>query len=99
MAAYLGVDFDEFPNEVFEAAEFRDLAFGFFLSSRGWQRLGNGLALLFVGQTRVRPMERLAWLVAVAVGLTASTAGIRDRATTEITKSGQLFDDFGAARL
>lgn len=98
MAAYLSVDFDEFLYEVFEAAEFSNLAFGLFLSSGGWQRFGNGLALLFMGQTWVRPMGRLAWLVAVAVGLTASTAGIGDGATTEITETGQLLNDFGAAR-
>src|ERR1041385_658172 len=39
MAAYRSVDFDEFPYEVFEAAEFSNLVFGLFLSSGGWQRL------------------------------------------------------------
>lgn len=98
MAAYLSVDFDQFLYEVFKAAEFSNLAFGLLLSSGGWQGFGNGLALLFIGQTWVRSMGRLAWLVAVAVRLAASTAGIGDGATTEIAKAGQLLDDFGAAR-
>jgi hypothetical protein len=83
---------------LFEPAEFSDLAFGLFLDSRSGQRFGNGFALLFVGQTRIRAMNRLVRLVAMTVGLTATTAGIGDGAAAEITKSGQLFDDFGAAR-
>ena len=82
----LGVDFNELPNELFEAAEFRDLERGFFQGSGSWQRLGNGLAPLFEGQTRIWPMNRLAGLVAAAVGLTATAAGIGDRATAEIAK-------------
>ena len=96
--AYLGVDFNELPNELFEAAELGDLAFGFFLCSGSWQRLGNGLALLFVGQTRVWPMNRLARLVAVTVGFTATAAGTGDGTAAKIPKVSQLFDDFGAAR-
>jgi hypothetical protein len=97
-AAYLGVDFDELPNELLESAEFGDLKRGFFLGGGSWQRLGNGLALLFVGQAWVRPVNRLAGLVAATVGLATTAAGIGDGAAAEITKVGQLFDDFGTAR-
>jgi hypothetical protein len=83
---------------LFEAAEFSDLAFSLLLRSRSWQRFGTGLALLFVGQAWVRTMNRLARLVAATVGLAATAARIRDRAAAEITKAGQLFNDFGATR-
>jgi hypothetical protein len=83
---------------LFEAPELSDLAFGFPLGSRSWQRFGNGLALLFVGQARVWAMKRLVRLVAVTVGFTATAAGIGDGAAAEITKAGQLLDDFGATR-
>jgi hypothetical protein len=98
-AAYLGVDFDELANELFEAAEFSDLAFGLFLGSRSWQRFGDGLALLFVGQAHVWAMNRLAGLVAVTVGFTATAAGIGNGSAAEIAKTGQLFDDFRASKL
>ena len=62
-----------------------------------WQRFGNSLALLFVGQARVWAMNRLARLMAVTVGLTATAAGIGDGAAAEVAKAGQLVDDFGAA--
>lgn len=97
-AADLGVDFNELANELFEATEFSDLAFRLFLSGRSGQRFGDGFALLFVGQARVRAVRRLARLVAMTIGLTTTTAGIGDGAAAEITKAGQLFDDFGAAR-
>jgi hypothetical protein len=95
--AYLGVDFYELPSELFEAAEFSDLAFGLVLGSRSWQRFANSLALLFGGQARIGAMNRLVRLVTVTVGLTAPAAGIRDGAATEVSQAGQLFDDFGAA--
>jgi hypothetical protein len=83
---------------LFEAAEFSNLAFGLSLGSRSWERFGNGFALLFVSQTWIWAMNGLIRLVTVTVGLTATTAGTGDGATAEIAKSGQLFDDFGAAR-
>jgi hypothetical protein len=97
-AAYLGVDFDELPNELFEAAEFSDLAFGLFLRSRSWQRFRNGFALLFVRQARVRAMNRLARLVTATVGLAATAAGIGDRAAAEITKAGGEIPDLAKHR-
>ena len=95
---YLGVDFNELPNQLFEAAEFSDLERGFFLGGESWQRLANRLALLFISQARVRPMNRLAGLVAATVGFTTTATGIGDGAAAEITQAAQLFDDFGAAR-
>ena len=83
-AAYLGVDFHELPKELFEAAKFSDLAFGLFLRTGSWQRFGNGFTPLFIGQSRVGAVNRLARLVAVTVWLTATAAGIRDGAAAEI---------------
>ena len=70
-AADLGVDLNECAHELLEVAKLGNLALGLFLSGGSWKRLGYALALIFVGQSRVRAMHGLTGLVAAAVGLAA----------------------------
>ncbi|MFZ0590258.1 MAG: hypothetical protein WAM39_07235 [Bryobacteraceae bacterium] len=97
--AYLGIHFNELPNELLEAAKFGNLAFGLFLRGRIGKRLRHCLSFHFVSQSRVGTVHRLAGLVTTAVGLATTAAGIRDRPAAQIAQTSELFDEFGTPRL
>jgi len=95
-AAYLRADFDELTDELLEMSKLGNLALGLFLSGGSRKRLGNGLALNFAGQPRIRPVHRLTALMTVTVGLPAATAGIRHGPAAQIAETGELFHEFGS---
>jgi hypothetical protein len=98
-AADLGVDLNECAHELLEVAKLGNLALGLFLSGGSWKRLGYALALIFVGQSRVRAMHGLTGLVAAAVGLATTTAGIGNRTAAQIAQTGDLLGEMSTSGL
>ena len=97
--ADLGVDLNEGANELLEVAELGYFALGLFLSGWRGKRLGYGLALIFESQSRVGAMHRITRLVAPAVGLALTTAGIGDGAAAQIAQTGELLEETGSLGL
>jgi hypothetical protein len=66
-AADQSIDLNELTDELLEATEFGNLSFGFFLSGGTRKRFGNGPALHFVGQPRIRAVRGLTGPMTTAV--------------------------------
>jgi len=96
--ADLGVAFDKFPTELLEIAEFRHFPFCFACRRRRRQRLSEGSAVRFIGQSEIRTVARLTWPMAAAVRFATATPGIGNGTSSKITKFSNPLSD-GVATL
>jgi hypothetical protein len=93
----LGVDLQELFVQGLVLAEFADFPLGLAHGGPIGQRLGDGLALSFVGETGVGTVAWLVGLMAMAVGLAATAGGGSDGTATQVAEGGDLIGDLDAA--
>jgi hypothetical protein len=67
-----------------------------FSERRESEEIGNGLALNFSGQPRIRSVHRL---TALMTGLPAATAGMRHGLAAQIAETGEMLHEFGSTNL
>ena len=94
-----GIDLHELATQLLELAKLSHFALSFAHCGGSRQRLGDGLAIEFIGEAGMGTVPGLTGTVAAAVGLAATPRSGGNRTGAKIAELADLADDLSALML